>query len=255
MTNLRYDGSFEGLLTCVFEVYEHKLKSVNISTNLTKQDDLFAETWQIETNTSRANRVQTKIIELAGKQAFTSLWKAYLSELPTIENTILQVVQQIITGKHNVLSNYSNADVVALQKVLKKVSRERHRMTAFVRFQQATDQIYYAIIEPEFNVLPLIRTHFKNRFADQQWLIFDQHRNYGIFYNLEEVIVVEPTIPTNETDLALRIPLTDCEAEFQRLWQSYFSATGIAARKNTKLHLQHVPKRYWNYLTEKTHGK
>ena len=32
----------------------------------------------------------------------------------------------------------------------------------------------------------------------------------------------------------------------------YFKSTNIKSRKNMKLHLQHVPKRYWKYLTEKS---
>lgn len=39
--------------------------------------------------------------------------------------------------------------------------------------------------------------------------------------------------------------------KYQMLWQKYFNNTNIAARKNIKLHIQHVPKQYREYLTEK----
>jgi probable DNA metabolism protein len=41
------------------------------------------------------------------------------------------------------------------------------------------------------------------------------------------------------------------EELYQHLWQQYFSTLNIAARKNLKLHIQHMPKRYWRYLVEK----
>jgi len=41
------------------------------------------------------------------------------------------------------------------------------------------------------------------------------------------------------------------EFEFQTLWQDYFKSTNIVSRKNMKLHIRHVPKRYWKYLSEK----
>jgi probable DNA metabolism protein len=41
------------------------------------------------------------------------------------------------------------------------------------------------------------------------------------------------------------------EELYQRLWQQYFTSVNIAARKNTKLHIQHMPKRYWKFLPEK----
>ncbi|MGZ5274180.1 MAG: DUF4130 domain-containing protein, partial [Kaistella sp.] len=43
----------------------------------------------------------------------------------------------------------------------------------------------------------------------------------------------------------------DEEKKYQKLWQRYFTKTNIKERKNLKLHVQHVPKRYWKYLTEK----
>jgi probable DNA metabolism protein len=41
------------------------------------------------------------------------------------------------------------------------------------------------------------------------------------------------------------------EELYQHLWQQYFKSVNIVSRKNTKLHIQHMPKRYWKYLTEK----
>jgi probable DNA metabolism protein len=41
------------------------------------------------------------------------------------------------------------------------------------------------------------------------------------------------------------------EEIYQHLWKNYFHSVNIPARKNTKLHLRHIPKRYWKHLTEK----
>ncbi|MDN3710262.1 DUF4130 domain-containing protein [Myroides ceti] len=41
------------------------------------------------------------------------------------------------------------------------------------------------------------------------------------------------------------------ESLFDQLWKDYFKSTNITERKNMKLHIQHVPKRYWKYLNEK----
>ncbi|RZL34744.1 MAG: DUF4130 domain-containing protein, partial [Pedobacter sp.] len=45
--------------------------------------------------------------------------------------------------------------------------------------------------------------------------------------------------------------LNEKEELYTHLWKDYFKSTNIESRKNTKLHVQHVPKRYWKYLTEK----
>jgi probable DNA metabolism protein len=41
------------------------------------------------------------------------------------------------------------------------------------------------------------------------------------------------------------------EKNYQNLWRKYFEHVNIKERKNMKLHIQHVPKRYWSLLTEK----
>lgn len=252
MTYLQYDGSFSGFLSSVFEVYVHQLKEVTILHEELPVPNLFSEIWRLERNEEYAERVRKKIISIGGKTCFTSLWKAFLSELPGMENKLLAVIRYMIEKNKSVLDDYSCADVLQIHKTLKKVNRERHRMTAFVRFKQATDGIYYSIVEPDYNVLPLISNHFQNRYADQRWLIFDQKRNYGIYYNLNSVEIVEPSAELqNDSTPVFSIRLTENENEFQRLWKSYFHSTGISSRKNNKLHLQHVPRRYWKYLTEK----
>jgi probable DNA metabolism protein len=100
--------------------------------------------------------------------------------------------------------------------------------------------------------LPLIVRHFKSRYADQRWLIYDLQRQYGIYYNLEEV--TEVTLSFTEENRPGNIAAENLDADetiYQQLWQQYFKSVNIAARKNTRLHIQHMPKRYWKHLVEK----
>ena len=81
---------------------------------------------------------------------------------------------------------------------------------------------------------------------------YDLKRHYGLFYDLSMVDTIQLSLPedfdgtkTSTDYFALE------ELEFQTLWQDYFESTNIPSRKNMKLHVQHVPKRYWKYLSEK----
>jgi len=60
-------------------------------------------------------------------------------------------------------------------------------MIEFIRFQKAEDGTFFGAMEPLYNVLPLVVGHFKDRFADQKWLIYDLKRAYGCYYDLQEV--------------------------------------------------------------------
>lgn len=111
------------------------------------------------------------------------------------------------------------------------------------------DGLYYANLEPDFNVLPLIVNFFKDRYADQKWLIYDLKRNYGIYYDLAQVTEVKFTNRLNKNHVVIQ--LDDEELHYSNLWKNYFDAVNIKERKNTKLHVQSLPKRYWKYLNEK----
>ena len=63
------------------------------------------------------------------------------------------------------------------------------------------------------------------------------------------------TIDTNlqiGTSQSFSIELDDEEVLYDQLWKDYFRSVNIEARKNAKLHIQYVPKRYWRYMNEKT---
>lgn len=255
MTYLIYDGTFSGFISAIFDVYELKLKQVKIIKKSDKVPLLFTEQIIVDFNDKKFKRVKNKLTEYLGNSGFKNLWKATLSELPNVEDVLLGVIRYTFLHKKNVLGDFGNIYVLKLQEILKKIGREKHRMDAFVRFKLAKDGIYYATIEPDFDVLPLISNHFKNRYADQKWLIFDLKRNYGIYYDLHTVVTVEvnnsKTNNNNNNISVLKIEWDNTELEFQKLWKNYFKSTNIESRKNTKLHLQHVPKRYWKYLIEK----
>lgn len=165
---------------------------------------------------------------------------------------LLRYAQYVIKSANSVERNFANADVLFVNQTAKKVDREKHRMKAFIRFQKTKDELYYAIVQPDFNVLPLIISHFKDRYADQRWLIYDVRRKYGLFYDKKSVEEVNINFAENINDVAAKQNVYDEQEDlYQSLWQTYFDNVNIKARKNMKLHIQHMPKRYWKYLVEK----
>lgn len=251
-TQIVYDGSFEGLLTAIFQIYIHKIEMVSIMRAGDDTINLFDEKIIIHTDENESERVFTGLEKWLNKSAISKLVKVYLSELRGSEDLILRFVQKTFKCKKNMMGDFSDPDVLAISKIIKSVHRERHRMEAFVRFKLTKDHIYWANVEPDFNVLPLVMTHFKKRYADQKWIIYDIKREYGIYYDLDKIETVEfdfndPFNPLNTSD-----EIFDTEEKnFQKLWRTYFDSSNIKSRKNTKLHVQHVPKRYWKYLIEK----
>lgn len=247
-----YDGSFEGMLTAVFEIYEYKIVQPSICKKESAPASLFGSIHEVFTNELKCNRVQRKLKDKLTPNAFMQLYKTFLSELKGIENVLLRYIQYVLINNGSVENNFSHPDVLMVQQVSRKVHREKHRMEAFVRFQCTKDQLYYSMIQPDFNVLPLISKHFEHRYADQRWLIYDTLRKTGLYYDLEKVESVSINFGTDLNNKEqLKAIYDEGEELYQSLWQKYFQSVNIKARKNMKLHIQHMPKRYWKGLVEK----
>lgn len=246
MHTLIYDGSFQGFLSAVFYVYEYKLGTAKIYREH-GPSALFGEVINIYTDEAKAHRIWTGLSKKLSTVGLHALYSSYLADTLQEEDNMLAYIQYAFASAKNIETDYSCFAVLRAQRVERMVSRERHRMKAFIRFKLTKDNIFYAHIEPDFNVLPLIKTHFENRYADQRWLIYDHRRNYGLYYDLHKV----DTVTLNFENTGAPFCMDEKEELYQTLWQQYFKSVNIASRKNMKLHMQHVPKRYWHLLAEK----
>ncbi len=248
---LIYDGSFNGFLTAVFIGFEQKLSQADIQRSGQTQNGLFAETETIFTNVEKAKRVWNGIRNRSNT-AVKNIYFAFLSEKKGIEPLLYHYIQKLMGSQENKASDFSDDAVLKINQLAHKVGREKHRMEAFVRFQLTKDDIYFANIEPDFDVLPLISKHFRSRYADQQWIIYDAKRKYGLFYDLQGVELISLDLEgIYANSIRKNQAFTTEEYEYQELWSNYFQSTNIKSRINKKLHTQHVPKRYWKYLSEK----
>ncbi|MCG2613948.1 TIGR03915 family putative DNA repair protein [Terrimonas sp. NA20] len=254
MKQVVYDGSFAGLLTAIFEVYEYKLKDVTLCREGDFSPALFEKHHVVYTNEQKAKRVMAKLNSKMSTAALSQFYRCFLAELSEMDNCLLRYAKYTVSSKNSVENNYRNPDVLLVQQISRKVYREKHRMEAFVRFKLTGDGLYYSVIQPDYNVLPLILKHFRERYADQRWLIYDVRRKYGIHYDgssLEEVSI-DFGSSSQASIVEERSSVLDEKEELcQQLWQQYFSSVNIPERKNMKLHIRHMPKRYWRYLTEK----
>ncbi|WP_201593467.1 TIGR03915 family putative DNA repair protein [Psychrobacter sp. Pi2-51] len=256
-----YEPSFEGWLSAVFYVYANRLQE-DESLQLIAQDSyvpsLISEASSVATDEDHAERVLTKLHKLLGRSGMRNILWGFLSEKDNIGTILFQVIKYAIDyPSRHIMEDLGNLSVLELVQTVKSVGREKHRMEAFVRFEHTTDDIYFARVEPDFNVLPLIGEHFRQRYQDQHWAIYDLTRNYGIYYDKSNSTPKRPAALQTITDLddaVLRNPASihsPDEQRYQKFWQGYFTNVNIKERKNPKLHKQYLPQRYWKYLSEK----
>ena len=248
-----YDKTFEGVLSAVFDAYFRKTFPDTLMEEGTPLPLFFDEVITIHSDPGKADRVWKALQKKLSPSALSCLTSCWLSELPDIGSLLFRYIRKAIDFPASIELNFGDPDVLEISQIWKKVDKERLRILQFLRFQKASDDTFFAAIEPLYNVLPLSIEHFKDRFADQKWLIFDLKREYGYYYDLKNV--AEISFGSKEAHLLSGILDDQLKHEdekiFQQLWKEYFKSTTIKERLNPKLHRQNMPVRFWKYLTEK----
>lgn len=267
-----FDGTLTGLLCCVFRAFQFREYQVeihafdahqNASARQSLQDNLFNVSIEVASQDVHAQRVWNALKQKLSNNALRQLYYAFLAEntdaYQHIFNYCIYIFRHAQTQQiHSLEKNYTHPSVLAIAQWAKKVGREKHRMEAFVRFKKSSDGVFLSLIAPDFNVLPLIQRHFRNRYQDQRWLIYDEKRHFGIYYDLDQVQEVDLSAQTIDAQKEIGgsqqflIDLDDQEVLYDQLWKDYFQSINIKERQNIKLHVQCVPKRYWRYLNEKS---
>ncbi len=252
-----FDNTLDGLLTAVFDSFSlHQQPKMLLTEG--EQLPLFAdELHRVVSDSGKAERVWKGLEKNLSKDGLRMITISWLSEERMLNTPLFNFICKVFRQKEKDLErNASDPDVLEVRNSCRRVLHEQLRMKQFIRFQKAKDSTYLAVVSPDHNVLPLIISHFQDRFNDQPWLIYDAKRHYGYYYDGKTVINVtfedETAVPFNLENGKLDAEaLSENDLLFQDLWRTYFKAVCIKERIKPKKQLNDMPRRYWKYMTEK----
>ena len=238
---LVYDGSFEGFLSLVYEVYYKKLKPTKIYKTL-PNEIIFEEILEIQTSEENSTKVLKAIKTKFPKPIVEKILNIFMCDSRAFEVALLEFI--IIGFKDTKqLFNINNSSVFYLSNLEKELFKNVHKMYAFLRFEELDDDTLYAKLECKFNVVYFLAKHFLKRFNNQNFIIHDINRKIAFIktkedYSIQEVAFFdEPNYSTNEE-------------KFQKLWKRFFKGVTIEERINPKLQQQLVPLIYRTYMSE-----
>lgn len=236
-----YDGSFDGLICCVYESYEHNEIPLDILLPDTAPSLLFAVK-TIPTDPQKARRVLAAIPQKLGSPALTFIQQAFLTCLAQKELFILLFLRLGFRHGPSVMNMLTNEVVNTLAKAVKHLERESHLFKGFVRFS-IINNVLIGEIEPKNFVLPLLVQHFCERYPEERFLIHDKKHNMALVYQPYQSAIIPLA--------ALEVPKADeAEQTFRDLWQLFYDTIAIQERYNPKCRMTHIPKRYWKHMTE-----
>lgn len=245
MLNYIYDGSFEGLLTAIYEAYYRRENPCKFLEDGNLQINLFEENYRVKTDNEKYKKVYTAIKEKISVKTLKDIYYVFLSD--TLEDRGTLIFNYIKLGWKlgNKLDCFlSNDDVLRVQNICRKVFSECHLMLGIIRFKLIEEGIYYARIEPDNNIAGILAPHFSKRLSDQNWVIHDVKRGIAAMYNKTDWVL-------SAVDLPPEAEMHEKETSYQDLWKQYFKSIAIKSRINSKLQKRSMPVRYWRNLVEK----
>jgi uracil-DNA glycosylase len=157
---------------------------------------------------------------------------------------LYEILWAITHGKNpNILQNQTHPTMRALEQLRKTISRDIHKMRAFVRFRQVATgdngrESYVSWFEPEHFIVRLNTPFFRKRFGGMNWSILTPDE--CVHWNGEQ-ITFTPGVSKSQA------PDAD---ELEELWLGYYSSIFNPARLKIKMMQTEMPKKYWKNLPE-----
>ena len=139
-------------------------------------------------------------------------------------------------------------DVAAFHRLRAQVSRDLHKMHAFVRFRKidepapdcSTRERFIAWYRPDHRIVRLAVPFFAERFAVMQWTILTP----------EESVSWDPDTKQLTFGPGVGREAAPAEDELESLWKSYYGSIFNPARLNPAAMRSDMPVRYWANLPE-----
>ena len=235
-----YDGSFDGLLCCIYESYTKKELPTAILCDEEPVLSLY-ETHAVQTVREHARRVYSSF-ERYPRSVGPFLFRAYLTCLPEKELAIYRFVSRLYREGSPFLHRLSDDAYHPLLRAVRRLNGELEQYRGFVRFSDVGG-VLTAEIEPKNRVLPLLRGHFCQRCHDETFFLYDRTHKEALFYTGGKSAI----LPLSHFTIALP---DETELTYRRLWRCFYDTVAIHERENPKLRMTHMPKRYWPLLTE-----
>lgn len=235
----QYDGTFEGFLCCVFESYVHKEFPIAFSGD--EECWSLYEVRYVVTVHEHARRVYDSILRRS-KAAADVVRRGFLTCLSEKESRLYAVIQKLYTEGADFLHSISDPVYYPVAKALRHMNGELEKFRGFVRFSDYNG-VLGAEIEPKNHILPLLRKHFCDRYANESFFIYDRTHKELLVYsrNHSRILSVD--------SLKLSLPGEE-EVQFRRLWKRFYETIAIQERYNPRCQNTFMPKRYRGTMTE-----
>ncbi|TWU01718.1 UdgX family uracil-DNA binding protein [Neorhodopirellula pilleata] len=155
---------------------------------------------------------------------------------------LYRTLWRLTHGEHHLMNIETDDDVYQLSRMQRAVSRDVHKMKAFVRFRKVSHgderEEFVAWHRPDHRILRLAAPFFSRRFKAMSWSILTPDES--VTWDQSE-LHYGPGLPVTEAP--------DGDA-LEELWKTYYASIFNPARVKVAMMKREMPVRYWATMPE-----
>ena len=193
------------------------------------QSTLFAEPPSATASTPAGPKVPKAFLALAETVA--------CHRDPRRWHLLYRVLYRLTHGEPKLLNIDCEPDIATLYEFRKAVSRDMHKMRAFVRFRKSGDN-YIAWHRPDHHIVEANALFFVRRFGSMPFAILTPDKS--AYWDLQ-LLRFGPGVPQSEAP---------SEDALEDLWLAYYASIFNPARVKVKAMKTEMPVRHWQTLPE-----
>ena len=184
MLVFRYDKSFDGLLSALFDAYSLRaFPEALIGSG--EPEPLFTErVHEVATDGAHADRVWRGLERRLTARIRSMFVYAWHGEQPQSDLLMLRCLRRVFDEGGGVVADQADPDMKSLFQLALKVSHERERLKQFVRLQKAADGTYFAAVTLEDD-----RGMIADKLADE-WLAEDEREFQLLWKNYFRALAI-----------------------------------------------------------------
>ena len=147
-----------------------------------------------------------------------------------------------LRSEPDLLAIASDRDISRARDLAKAVRRDKHKMTAFVRFRETRGDdghpVYVSWFEPDHHIVAATAPFFVRRFANMRWSILTPRRS--AHWDGHQLTI-------GAGALAAQAAKDD---PLEEIWRTYYAHIFNPSRLMVDAMRAHMPKKYWHNLPE-----
>lgn len=243
------EDTLDGLLTAIYQANADRapLRRIRIRTQKQLAYELFTEYREVKSDYVSAVKVMDAVNLHISMEAGHMVYCALLSDA---EDRGDRVLRFLLTGFRygskicDMLALTEVADIFELQR---KVSNEAHYFREFLRFGQSEQNILFARISPQSNVLPLIAPHFTDRLPSENFLIFADSYELAAIHPRDSGWYLAPMDLSEFKKVLIK---SAEEADWEACFKAFHRTIAIKERTNPVCQRTHLPLWYRKHMAE-----